>query len=221
MGGREESELGVFILLAPSPTWSPWAGCVPSLKASVAIRGPLHRHMISVVQKLPFPFGPLGLEVGPMPSLNTAHASRNIPSSSMKCDHASSPAGSPASCLASSCPPVPDPQLCGDWHRLCSSLTPLGSPQGLTHTEYSVSAHETREHAHRCVHTCVHADGQTHSHTLTHRPPQAVAACSLQSCEQSLLRSRWAWTFSTSFIDLKSSLWKLSVSLLCGSSGSA
>lgn len=121
--GRKVS-FGVFILLAPCPTWSPWVGCVPSLKASVAAGGPLHRHIISFVQKLPFPFGPLGLEVVPMPSLNTAHASRNIPSSGMKCDHASSPAGSPASCLASSCPPVPDPRLCGDWHRLCSLLTP-------------------------------------------------------------------------------------------------
>ena len=181
MGGREESELGVFILLAPSPTWSPWVGCVPLLKASVAVGGPLHRHIISFVQKLPFPFGPLGLEVVPMPSLNTAHASRNIPSSSMKCDRASTPAGSPASCLASSCPPVPDPQLCGDWHRLCSLLTPLGSPQGLRHTEYSVNCPLK---ARACLRVCRHMRSCRRTDALTHTHTQASAGCgSLQSSE--------------------------------------
>lgn len=65
---------------------------------------------------------------------------------------------------------------------------------------------------------------QTDRHTfstLTQKPPQAVAAWSLQSCEQSLLHSEWAWTFSTSFTDLKSSPWKLSVFLLGGPRGSA
>ena len=113
-GGRKVSL--VFSFFWPPHTWSPWAGCVPLLKASVAIGGPLHRHIISVVQKLLFPFGPFGPQLVPPPSLNTAQASRNIPSSSAKCGRASSLAGSPASCLASPCLPFPDHQLCGAQH---------------------------------------------------------------------------------------------------------
>lgn len=70
-----------------------------------------------------WPFRPTG---GPAALFKHCPASRNTPSPSAKCGRASSPADSPASCLASACPPLTGRQLCGARHCLCSLLTPLG-----------------------------------------------------------------------------------------------
>ena len=125
-----------------------------------------------------WPFRPTG---GPAALFKHCPASRNTPSPSAKCGRASSPAGSPASCLASACPPLTGHQLCGARHCLCSLLTHLGSPQGLTHTEYSVNC-PLNERARPQV--CTHMCSCRQTDTLTHTHTKASTACgSLESSE--------------------------------------
>lgn len=171
-------------------TWSPWAGCVPLLRASgssvVLSTGTSHL----VVQKLLFLFRPFRAIAAGSAALfkhcpclqKYSLLKRKVWPCLVSCWLSCI-----LSCFRLSTLPRP-PALWGPALPVF-----LADPPGLA-SGMARTLPTKRESMPTGGYTCVHADRQTHWHTLTQSLPQAVAAWSLQSCEQSLLHSRWAWT---------------------------